>query len=418
MSDGFSIPQAKGASLNDLVGQFLAAVRTSADFEGLYKYAKARQEQIEQFLAPGKSAAPAFPELVVLRKWNSYTPLLPPSREDYLNKGGGYFLRVADKGIVIDPGFNFIESFLKAGFKIDDIDHVLISHAHNDHTVELEGLFSLLYKRNKRAKVAGLAPKQVTLYMNLGAFKKFSGYFDLSQPGDEGYVRDIVLLNRHQYCAIMPGVSLLTTQAQHHELITANYALGFILRVAYGDSNACVIRFTCDTGWNTKVEVGNREQAEEFQMDGIDVLVAHIGSLRASELNYDAVAGLDAPENVDALYKHHLGLIGSVASIHFWKPKLVLLSEFGEEMSDVRISVAQQLADRLHVPVIPTDLNFRVNLETRGVFCFRSRDYFEPRQITVYAKDGSLYPIGNASTVQHEVDALRDRLNREIKVFS
>ena len=76
-----------------------------------------------------------FSFLSVLRKWNSYTPILPSEKGD--NKGGGYFLYHRGKGIVIDPGFNFIENFYQEGFKVADIDAVLITHAHNDHTVDL-----------------------------------------------------------------------------------------------------------------------------------------------------------------------------------------------------------------------------------------------------------------------------------------
>ncbi|MDR0461165.1 MAG: tetratricopeptide repeat protein, partial [Nitrososphaerota archaeon] len=83
----------------------------------------------------------------VLRRWNSYTPILN-SKVNSSSKGGGYFFKTKDCGIVIDPGFNFIENFTLKKFLFREIDHIFITHAHNDHTADLESLLTLLYKHN------------------------------------------------------------------------------------------------------------------------------------------------------------------------------------------------------------------------------------------------------------------------------
>ncbi len=417
MKQGFTIPSAKETPLNVLVAEYLGNVRSDPCFKGLYKNASAKQKKLEEFLRPGKSPSQPYPTLTVLRKWNSYTPLLPPLREDFLNKGGGYFLRTGNIGVVIDPGFNFIENFLKAGFRIDDVDHVLISHAHNDHTVELEGIFSLLLKRNKKTPGKRTRRKRIKLFINLGAFKKFAGYFDLAGPPKASYIEDIVLLNRHQHYNIDRGIDLFTTEAKHHEMITSNYALGFIVRVACPDGSRRVVRMTCDSGWDTGMEEDNRRFAEPFEMDSIDVLVAHIGSLKKSELAYDAKAGLDSKKNASTLYQNHLGLIGTVASIKFWNPRLVLLSEFGEEMSQVRIALADGLREKMKMPILPTDLNFRVNLQSLEIYCFKTRKYFIPDKIEVFVEKGQLYPIGNPPTGAPERQELQDSLGFSIKAF-
>jgi tetratricopeptide (TPR) repeat protein len=62
--------------------------------------------------------------LEILRRWNSYTPIITEN-----SKGGGYFINAYDKGIVIDPGFNFIDNFKDTGHVFSDIDIVLLSHA-------------------------------------------------------------------------------------------------------------------------------------------------------------------------------------------------------------------------------------------------------------------------------------------------
>ena len=145
---------------------------------------------------------------VVLRKWNSYTPSLPigSSKMGSMNQysiGGGYFLYVQGKenrlspgyGLVIDPGYNFIHNFGQAGFCLDDIDGIFITHAHNDHTNDFESLLSLLFQRNgkyiKRRK-----PKKVDLFLNVGSFKKFSNYLDLANnKNNRNYIGKVTVMS-------------------------------------------------------------------------------------------------------------------------------------------------------------------------------------------------------------------------------
>ena len=87
------------------------------------------------------------PKFVILRRWNSYTPIIA---ENYrISKGGGYFFKTPDCGIVIDPGFNFIDNFKETGHQFHEIDHILITHAHNDHTADLESILTLLHQYNE-----------------------------------------------------------------------------------------------------------------------------------------------------------------------------------------------------------------------------------------------------------------------------
>jgi len=106
--------------------------------------------QFKQFTTSGRSAEIEQPEFYVLRRWNSYTPIVGDDNTN--SKGGGYFIHLGEHGIVIDPGFNFIENFKKHGFKFNQISKIFISHAHNDHTADLESIRTLLYIYNKDLK--------------------------------------------------------------------------------------------------------------------------------------------------------------------------------------------------------------------------------------------------------------------------
>jgi ribonuclease BN (tRNA processing enzyme) len=127
--------------------------------KGIEAQIYANNEEHKAFFRKGSNDKSPEHGFWVLRRWNSYTPILScgentGKRAEYsgkskISKGGGYFFKTEDCGIVIDPGFNFINNFEANGFLFQDIDHVLITHAHNDHTADLESLLTLLHKYNE-----------------------------------------------------------------------------------------------------------------------------------------------------------------------------------------------------------------------------------------------------------------------------
>ncbi len=88
-------------------------------------------------------------EFICLQRYSSFFPFLPrPS--SFRIVGGGYLIRIYSKefkfpfGIVIDPGSDFIENLYRAGFSIADIDMIIATHAHSDHTATIDPILSLL----------------------------------------------------------------------------------------------------------------------------------------------------------------------------------------------------------------------------------------------------------------------------------
>ena len=209
------------------------------------------ESNFETFTDTRRSIPNDFPSfLSVLRKWNSYTPIIPSEKGD--NKGGGYFLYHKGKGIVIDPGFNFIENFYQEGFKVADIDAILITHAHNDHTVDFESILTLIYKYNdaiedsvkhemkgedeirikqeveNRLKEQG---KKIDLFLNIGTFMKYSGWLNLKDSGEIKYVTVLQPDTTYDLSDEYNGITIHTTKAKHHEVIDNKYAIGFILDI-------------------------------------------------------------------------------------------------------------------------------------------------------------------------------------------
>lgn len=65
------------------------------------------------------------------------------------SSGGGFYFRWHGLGIAVDPGIGFITSMHEHQIFIDDIDVIIVTHAHIDHNGDVRGLASLPYEFNK-----------------------------------------------------------------------------------------------------------------------------------------------------------------------------------------------------------------------------------------------------------------------------
>lgn len=365
--------------------------------------------KFDKFISPGKNVkAGSFSFLSVLRRWNSYTPVLPQRKTH--TKGGGYFIHHNDIGIVIDPGYNFIENFLNEGFKLDDIDVVIITHAHNDHTVELESIMSLLFKRNKNKDEKDY--KQIDIYLNLGTFKKYAAFFDLSREKYPNYIRDIVLMDSYNQYNVPKDrfnsdLTIITNVVQHHEMITSKYALGFIIKC--GDK---FIKFTGDTGWNDDIERKNMEFYESISIPQIDILIPHIGSIEKNEFDFDNSISLEENRRKKVFYDNHLGLLGCICMIKKYMPSLVVVSEFGEELKDIRPDIVNALESAARTDCLTGDIGLHIHIEEMKVLCSKSGILTNYNNIeTIEVNDEMWYVSKDAFTAgQFNAKAKQDAL--------
>ena len=336
---------------------------------------------------------------VVLRKWNSYTPSLPNINGDNSisqhSIGGGYFLFIQGEvnsldpgyGMVIDPGYNFIHNFGLAGFCLDDIDGILLTHAHNDHTNDFESLLSLLYQRNKKF-IGKRNEKKVDLFFNLGSFKKFSNYLDLANKDKKNYIGKVTVMSPGQVYELNErnlDFKILTLQTKHHEIITADYSLGICFKISNRN-----IYLTSDTGWDFSISSQNEDflyrngvnTKESKESDNVDLLIAHLGSIKKEEFNIQH-NDLDFENKY---YENHLGLLGVISLIELWKPEFCIISEFGEELSKMREVISrciEKSSKRFHksFKCVPGDLGLFVFLDSKKCLSYSKNDLIKWEKI-------------------------------------
>ncbi|NCN65025.1 MAG: MBL fold metallo-hydrolase [Candidatus Altiarchaeum hamiconexum] len=321
--------------------------------EKLFKYINEKENKFKNFVSAKKTITKDKNFVVVLRRWNSYTPALSSDIER--RKGGGYFLSWEGHGIVIDPGFNFIENFFANGFNISDIDAIFLSHSHLDHTSDFESLMTLIFESNDNLPLE--EKKQIELFLNFSSLNKFANLMSL----DKSAVRKIYIIQpgitadlRDKY-----GFILSPTKAKHRELWGDEYSVGLIFDLIETNDKKKKFKLgmTIDTGYTNEIGAQFKE---------CDILIAHIGSIKEKE--FDLNLNLN-----ERLYKNHLGLIGTTKIIKDSSPKLAVISEFGEELGSLRVDISKAIEgvvkDRRCKRCIPGDIGMKISLPDIKIRC-------------------------------------------------
>lgn len=220
-----------------------------------------------------------YVEFSVLRRWNSFTPLLPTAHS---GPGGGYFVRWRGKGIAIDPGFDFLSNLRDSGYDPCNISAIIVTHSHLDHARDLEALFTgkhvrlgILSEEERLARGEG----SLDVFVSLDTFFKY-GPLITSQREAVFDLQTLRVLTPGSLIKLPPryGVTLEVIAADHESQDTpwTVHAVGLIMTFL-DDKNRRVgsIGFPGDTRMT-------RKYAERFA--GCDVVVGHLGTLSLPQL--------------------------------------------------------------------------------------------------------------------------------------
>ena len=292
--------------------------------------------------------------LKTLHKWNSASPLYSRG----LSQGGGYFLTLRSdrgdaKGIAIDPGYDFFNILRDTGLGIADLDAIIITHDHDDHTESVEAILSLLakhndYNREKRSKV-------LDIFGSAGVLLKFHGLLSATDPMGNKEINFNLLIpgNRIQHsggAALIEkyGFNLKINPAFHTELWTGQESsVGVVIEtnIKTKTGEALNIGITGDT----RYAEGIGKNYSDCQ-----VILLNIGSIEKEE---------------GKLLNQHLGMLGchviqfllyllevlgkvhrnpgDRAFLHIWRDVGVLMAPY------LHVAYPQGVHDLLY-PVMPT----------------------------------------------------------------
>ncbi len=318
---------------------------------------------------------------VVLKKWNSYTPALEAS------EGGGYFLyhtkqvnkddSEIDLGIVIDPGYDYLKSFFQLGFTISDINAIIVSHDHPDHIDDFSKIVNLLFevKKNRSGKQTKQPFSPITLGLSLGAYNRLKTLIESVRDvfADTKILKSSSLIvnandNDTTKVLVKPTESI-------HKDGSENDSIGFKLELKDIEKTLCIIGLPCDTRWSQSIA----EQYYECRL-----LCIHIGGIVPEGFKLrDYFDDIKTNKKVVSK-KQHLYLPGA---LWFGKEiidecddengnsntKLLLLSEFGEELSGgLRTDFVEKLLSfykKKNLSVIASDVGLVIDPVEKEIRC-------------------------------------------------
>lgn len=302
---------------------------------------KKNQERMEEFRDRDRTIKGNDRFLKILRRWNSYTPLL--CLDPIENLGGGYFLAWDGTGIVVDPGINFISNAVSAGLSVKDIDAIVLTHSHLDHTSDFEGLMTLFHEINTPRYNVGLDPLQFYLYSSIGAMNKYCNLISISYDN----LKEVCVVNPNMLYELSDSISVKTTPCQHKDLFCSHSSSCVGLKFYMKGESKPIVAITSDTGYHPQLK-GAFEDVEG------NLVVLHIGGIIAKEMEY-------LPSPSIPVYEQHLGLRGILNFIFDIKPSVAIISEFGEEFRGMRRGISELFDEEFEgTKVIPGDVGLTI----------------------------------------------------------
>jgi len=374
-------------------------------------------------------------EVIVLRRWNSFSPGL--YRESTGSLGGGYLLRINKKelmggndgvkkeenekveNIVIDPGYNFIQSFRNEGFHVEDIDTIIVTHSHLDHCAELLQIMDLLFQFNKRYKDTPYGKRQrkrVNLCLSKGAYTKFSSF---TNEDWQKQLKDVIIIENfdNNKCEPFKGLTISAIPTPHKDLGGVN-AIGLKIEIGIGKKKLC-LGFTGDTPWSKKIR-------DKFK--GCDLLCVHLGSMKYHEIGYrddrynlrimkkprEIKKREDQHKEFNEKYgrANHLLFFGTLDFIEHCSDKdepLIIVGEFGEELKyGLRTDLCKKLCREVNekrkekkipdIVCLPGDIGLYVGIdkdETKKVCCNFCEEFVGQKEIMtfLYGREDAIHYI-------------------------
>ncbi|MDO8587517.1 MAG: tetratricopeptide repeat protein [Armatimonadota bacterium] len=283
--------------------------------------------------------------LVFLKGWSSSEPILAEGAENKESLlGGGMFFRWENKGLVVDPGIDFVSNFHRSGYLIHDVDGIVVTHDHVDHTLDLAALDDLVFKMlghedsNRRRYCLFCAGLRHSLkckdrYCYDGEFR----------GGDEDR-------ERVHTSPCIPGISIQCFRTSHDDENPDTF--GFVCRMKNARRKV-EVGVTSDTSYSDPL---TRKLAK------CDIIVANIAQPDSKEYN-------------DAKYLNssHLGLNGTRELIKGTKAQVYVITEFWAGLGDMRVPLCQKLAyDLKRIDgvegkcIIPADIGMTIDLDFTG----------------------------------------------------
>jgi len=288
----------------------------------------------------------------ILRGWSSAVTLLEGSERRW--RGGGYFVKWRDCGIVIDPGFDFLRNFHDAKYHGREINAVIVSHNHPDHNSDLKYIDDLKYELWTR-----LSPKD----------PKRRPYVLIWDRDTDGAVKFTIEKPEHRCepvpltSALQRSIDLSTEQSEKLPFRVLPFKVDHAVKGDVPNAMGLVLELLNEAG-KAVVRIGYTSDTAYFpelhrNLENCDILIAHVSQPSIEEL-----------QSTSKLKEAHLGYQGTVRLLRESMPKLTLIGEFWAGFTDLRIPLVKGIRQRSGLEtVLPAGLGMHIKLPSLNIEC-------------------------------------------------
>lgn len=351
--------------------------------------------------------------LIMLKGFSSSTPILLnyAGKEDYYS-GGGFYIRWNKLGIAVDPGYLFVQNLHKLGYSVLDIDIVIVTHEHIDHSSDIRLLDDLHYQVASNSKEyayewddneysvnkAPIPAHKIDWYLdkvtydvtrvfqskNSGFDKRYNELHCIEFSNEEIVSKDTNINDDTK-------VEFFSTS---HEFYEENSKKDFY-RHTFGCVFKCYsngkldrsIGYTSDTSMTDSLISKNIKE----KLEPCNIVIANISGIYETDVLLEKKKG------------NHLGYYGCYEIIqhllekHSDVLKYYLISEFSNIVTDIRFDISKYLQDEVNKLtntlginesplIVPTENGLIIDLDSLKIQCMFCHDFSDKIQI--------LRPIG------------------------
>ncbi len=278
---------------------------------------------------------------------------------------GGIYLRWQGKGIVINPGKNFLNRFHRAGLYIQDIDFVIVTDEDGHAYADLEKIYDLRDRINQEIKGGN---KIIHYYLNQRVYQKL---FGVLKPRSK----------QERYA--IHKLELFVDSFEGEEV-----ELNKEVRLHYNSSR---LDQSLDEEVTPSMDI--RLELLSSEPEGKSINIGYFSATPKvfSPPPYLTPADLlilRIREN-DQLNKH---LIDADLAAEESLPKLILCTEFNAFNGDTRLETIKAMRKKIsyeeHTAILPADSGLVVDLKKIKIQCCFTSKMVEPDAIRVIRKNG------------------------------
>lgn len=293
---------------------------------------------------------------------------------------GGYFLRWNGKGIVINPGENFLKNFHSKGLHIKDIDFVIVTRNTPETYADVKEIYHLNMQLNKLSSEFQL----IYYYLNPKAYQDLSSTLKPNFKQERHTVLPLELFIDSpdvEKIELAPDITLhyfsnakqeAYFQTASPDSVNHKYPSSLGIKLELKSSHSTVkLGYLSGTGWSPLLS---------HYLGTCDILIAQFGNTSSADYNKNKYN------------ESSLGYFGTYTLLEDVRPKILLCTEFGGQEGDIRLEAIQKmrhehrqskLQGRIGSISLPGDNGLFLDLKTLQARCNLTHMLVDPQQIKV-----------------------------------